>query len=287
MTSKKIVSLVLFAVSVVVFVVSPPPVTAQNRSAGVTPPKPDFQYHVYLPLGMRPWQVVAVWTRLRYDFVGWIRGSEWNDVRGWDAAYFDYAVSADVLRAQWSRGYSQNPYSWPNENWTSYFSLSQWRWVSSSLAADPAWKWREPMFISSDWQLANGAQVLVDGQPFRVAGPFDGYTAFGIPYRYWRLNNMQTFLFWDIGSSVRQYVVAGDVELHYDAGRSRIRTTSSVRRTDYVNGSPDGDTVQYVEHLTEYISGPVAWPAKDDPFISTPAGAVSELAAPDSRMLLH
>ena len=213
--------------------------------------RPEVQHRVYIPVATRLREFAYVGLTLRYDFTRWIRGTRYNDVRGSDTGIFDLAVSNDVLRIHWQRDYTENPYGWPGDTWLSFYSLSQSAWVGSSLAADPAWKWRAPIYIPRGWQLNNGDDVVVDGQLFNVAGPIPGYTAFGMPYRYWQLTNTQAFIMRS-GSNYTQNVLPGDAVLRYDADGRRIMTYDNIKRTYYFFGQPDGDTVQYINQLTAY-----------------------------------
>ena len=229
---------------------------AQDLPGTSSQSKPVLTHRVLVPAAMHEAkmlpQVLSVGLQWRYDFAGWIRGSEYQNVNGYDAGTFTAQISDDVLRIDWNRIYTVNPRGWPNDSWSSFYSKSQLRWLSRTPPADPAWKWGAPVQMPLDWSLQPGGTFVIDGQLFGVSGPHDGYTAFGVPYRYWELVNVAPILMRSGSNGWAQVVEPGEAILRYDAGHRRIRTYSSVRRTYYHYGQRTSDTVQYIEQLTQY-----------------------------------
>lgn len=145
--------------------------------------------------------------------------------------------------------YDPNPADLESEEWDSYYSVSTGHRKSSSLPSDPSWKWGYPRVLPYDWEFRPGQTFRVDGQSFVVSGPHSGYTAFGQPVQYWRLVNKDKFLIWDGGGDWKQYVHAGDAELHYDVGPTRVLLYSDVLRTEYHKGDRTNNTIHYVVNL--------------------------------------
>ncbi|MGD2078075.1 MAG: hypothetical protein PVH18_06810, partial [Chloroflexota bacterium] len=98
--------------------------------------------------------------------------------------------------------------------------------------------------------------IDLGGQTFAVTGPHSGNTVFGQPVQYWRLVNEKRFLMWDDGGQWQQFVLAGDAELLYDAGITRLLLKSDLKRTYYLNGSKTPYNVRYIDDLTESSSFP-------------------------------
>lgn len=191
-----------------------------------------------------------VGLQLRWDGNGYIRGSEYRDVGSHKTKNLDGLTDADTIRVRNYNWYDPNPYNFPAETWDSFYSVTTGHFRSSSAPDDPSWKWGYYWILPNDVMFFNGQTAIIDGQAFIVSGPHSGYTAFGIPVQYWRLVNRDRFLFWDGGGSWTQYVHAGDITLHYDAGNTRLLLHNNTLRREYYNGQISGDTVQYITNLT-------------------------------------
>jgi len=124
------------------------------------------------------------------------------------------------------------------------------------LPANPSRKWGEPWFWPYDFSLSDGQVAYIDGIGFLVTGPHQGVTAFGKPYSYWEMTNQQEFLFYDGGGDWTQRVYAGHIILRYDAAASRLQTYSNVKRTEFFQGNPTNNTVQYIVQLIAADSFP-------------------------------
>jgi hypothetical protein len=187
---------------------------------------------------------------LRWDGNGYIRGSEYYDIGYHLQRVGNGLTDADTIRIHSHEWFDPDPEGWGPTDWDSYYSISAGYFKSSSIPGDPSWKWSDPWIMPYDWQLRNGQTFLIDGQAFRVSGPFSGYTAFGKPVQYWQLVNRDRFLFWSAGGDWTQYVHAGDITLRYDAGNTRLEIYSSILRHDYHKGQLTSNTVQYIIQLT-------------------------------------
>jgi len=191
-----------------------------------------------------------VGLQLRWDDAGYIRGSQYYDIGYHWENNLDILTDSDTIRSNNSAWYDPNPLAFPSETWFSYYSVSTGEWKSSSVPADPSWKWGYPWILGYTSQFSNGQIVTIDGQNFTVTGPNSGYTAFGIAVQYWQFVNNNKFLIWDGGGDWKQYCNPGDVTLRYDAGNSRLLLYDSIMRRYYYQGNSTSDTVQYIENLT-------------------------------------
>ena len=210
----------------------------------------EYDYRVYLPLVMKPRLPLFIGLQLRWDGAGYIRGSEYYDIGVHEERELDAMTDADTIRSHNHQWYDPNPLDFDPTTWYTYYSVSTGYFKSSSLPADPSWKWGYYWILPYDWQWSNGQTVSIDGQAFTVSGPHSGYTAFGQAVQYWRLVNLNRFLFWDGGGDWRQYVHAGDAILWYDSGNTRLLLHGDVLRRYYYQGSETSDTVQYITNLT-------------------------------------
>lgn len=216
--------------------------------------RPLNSHTLFLPLIDRRHEIAHYGLTLRYDFAGWVRGPFIIDMYGVDSGVFDRVVSPDLLRVTWRRTFILNPFGWPDQSWSTTYSLSRFDAVSSTAPKDPAWKWSNPLFMPESWHMFDGAEVFVGGQPFRVAGPLRGDSGLGAQRRYWQLTNTQQFLYFEEAGFDLQYALPGDVVLRYDADGRWIQTYESVKRTFFANGRPTGETVQFVFQLSTYAA---------------------------------
>jgi hypothetical protein len=191
-----------------------------------------------------------VGLELRWDGSGYVRGSEYYNIGYHIERDCDGLTAPDTIRCQSHSWYAPNPLDFESESWNSYYSVSTGNFKSSSVPADPSWKWSHPWVLPYGWELRNGDTFRIDGRRFKVTGPHSGYTAFGQAVQYWRLVNKDKFLYWDGGGNWKQYVQSGDVTLRYDAGNARLLLHRNILRTFYYKGDRTNDTVQYITNLT-------------------------------------
>lgn len=216
---------------------------------------------VYLPFISKPRPPLFVEMTLRWDSSGYGRGSE-----VWDAGYhltrhLDTMTDADTIRSNNYAWYSPNPFNLPDEAWYSYYSISTLEFKASSMPPDPDWKWVGADFVLPySVSMSNGATAMINGQPFIVSGPYDGYTAFGKAVQYWQLTNRDKFLLWDNGGDWKLYVHPGEITIQYDAGSTRLLLYYSELRRLYYRGSLTSDTIQWIDILTSTN----AWPTAQD-----------------------
>ena len=191
-----------------------------------------------------------VGLQLRWDSMGYIRGSQYYDVGYHWTNNLDLLTEPDTIRTNNYVWYDPNPQGWASDAWFSYYSVLTGEWKSSSVPDDPSWKWGFPWKLGYTSQFSNGQIVNIDGQNFTASGPNSGYTAFGKAVQYWQFVNKNKFLFWDGGGDWKQYCNPGDVTLRYDLGSSRLLLYDNVMRRYYYKGNLTTDTVQYIENLT-------------------------------------
>ena len=187
---------------------------------------------------------------LKWAGSGYIRGSEYHNIGYHQDTTVTGLTSGSIGNVHNSAWYDPNPLYIDPDIWDSFYDLVTGEFKSSSSPADPSRKWGEPWFLPYDFSLSDGQISYIDGIEFLATGPHQGVTAFGIPYSYWEMTNQQEFLFWDGGGDWTQRVSAGHIILRYDAGISRLQTYSDVKRSDFFQGNPTNDTVQYVTQLT-------------------------------------
>jgi|YNPNPStandDraft_1061719.scaffolds.fasta_scaffold32675_3 hypothetical protein len=241
----------------------------------------------YLPIIFVPRPPLFVGMTLRWDSSGYGRGSE-----VWDAGYhltrnLDTMTDADTIRSNNYAWYSPNPFNWPDETWYSYYSISTLEFKASSVPPNPDWKWAGAYWILPyGISISNGAVVTINGQPFIVSGPYDGYTAFGKAVRYWQLTNRDKFLLWDNGGDWRLYVHPGEITIRYDAGSTRLLLYYNGLRHWYYRGSLTSDTIQWIDILTSTNAWPTAQGARlesDSPFPLLPETEVGLEVGRESR----
>jgi hypothetical protein len=229
----------------------------EARAAGEIVTNPYPERSGYLPIiyykpapTPTPEPVLQVGDRHTWDGKGFLRVEEYKEVGTHLVRKLDMMTAPNTIRSSNRYWYDPNPNHWEEETWYAYYSPVTARFLSSSATGDPAWKFGFPWVMPTDWHLAANKTHEIDRQEFRVSGPIDGFTAFGRPVRYWRLENKSNILYWSDGGSWTQVVRPGNLELHYDAGPTRLLLFSDVLRSYYYNGSSTGYNVQYAEKLT-------------------------------------
>ena len=211
---------------------------------------------------------------VRWDGVGYIRGSSYYDI-GWHAErVLDLLTEPDTIRSNTHSWYDPDPRGFGPKYWYSYYSVTTGQWKASSIPGDPSRKWGHRWIFEYDSQFINGETVTIDGQKFTVTGPHAGYTTWGKSIWYWEFVNQDKFLFWDGGGDWKQYVHAGDAILRYDVGNSRLLLYNNILRHDYYQGNLKSDTVQYITNVTSANSIP------DSPQIETSIEVQEESQAP-------
>ena len=220
---------------------------------------------VYLPLISKPIPPLFLGMTVRWDSVGYSRGSE-----VWDAGYhrirnLDMMTDSDTIRSNNHGWYSPNPWTWPDEYWYSYYSVSTLQFKASSSPPDPDWKWG-----AVDWilpfsvVLSNNITIMIDRQAFIVSGPYSGYTTFGKAVQYWQLTNRDKFLLWDDGGDWKVYIHPGEYILRYDAGSTRLLIYNNELRHYYYQGNLTSDTMQWIENLSSSNSWPASGSVQQD-----------------------
>lgn len=207
---------------------------------------------VFLPLvtnGAAPLPL-HVGLAARWDGTGYLDIGEHYEPGTHVTTTLDAITAPDVIRARNHGWYDPDPLAFGESFWDSFYAVSTGAFISSTVPANPAWKWGHPWLLPYDVTFTAGQTTTVDGQLFLVSGPHAGTTAFGAPVQYWELVNQARFLYFDDGGEWTQYVEAGDAILRYDAGHSRLLLHRDILRHYYQNGVLTDQTVQYVEDLT-------------------------------------
>ncbi|MEZ4833234.1 MAG: hypothetical protein R2873_14830 [Caldilineaceae bacterium] len=191
-----------------------------------------------------------VGLNLRWQGAGVIDNGELHEVGYvWEE---NLTVSeGDTVRSEGEQHYNPNPLAWTDESWSSAYDPTSGVFITSTLPANTDLQWGHPWLLPYPLQLAHNGGVEIDGQAFTVTGPYATTTAFGAQVTYWRMVNRDRFLFWDDGQGERQYVNAGDVELWYDSGISRLLLRQDVVRRIYQYDTDTGDTYRYTLNLIE------------------------------------
>lgn len=197
-----------------------------------------------------------VGLNLRWDGVGYLNIGGYYQPGYHLASSFVGLTAPDVMRNRNHVWYSPDPLDFGESWWDLFYSLTTGRVLSSSVPADPAWKWGYAIILPYDITLHNGMEILIGGEVFLASGPHAGLTAFGQPVRYWALVNRDRFLIYDDGGEWTQYVHAGEARLHYDAGRTRLLIHSDIKRRLYQDGDRTSYTVHYIDNLTASDSFP-------------------------------
>lgn len=195
-----------------------------------------------------------VGLKIRWDGVGYIRGSEYYDIGVHKTLDCNLLTEPETIQCKGHLWYQPNPLDFDPDWWNDYYSPITGDWKGSSVPDDPSWKWGSDWKLSYSAQFQNGQTVQIGGQEFLVTGPHDGVTTFGKSIKYWQFVNKSKFLFHDDGSVWTQYVHPGDAVLRYDAGATRLRIYRSVKRTYYYKGGATSDTVQYIDQLSSSTS---------------------------------
>jgi hypothetical protein len=197
-----------------------------------------------------------VGLRIRWDGMGYIRGSEYYDIGYHETDIFNTLTDIDTIRGDGTQWYDPNPKNFISSTWSLYYSPSTGDYKSGSETPDPSWKWGNSWKLPYIAQFTSGTTTLIDGQKFSVTGPVDGYTTFGTPIKYWQFVNQEKFLYWDGSGDWKQYIHAGDITLRYDAGNSRLLLYENIMRRQYYQGGITSNTVQYIKSLTSASSIP-------------------------------
>lgn len=220
--------------------------------------------------GESPWSNVQsvriyplfVGLKVRYDGVGFIRGSEYYDIGWHETINLDALTDADTIQAQFYDWYDPDPLYFGDSSSTSYYSVTTGDWKSSSIPDDPSWKWGASWKLAYDATFTDGSTIMIDGQKFTVSGPTSGYTIYGKPISYWEFVNQDKFLFYDGGSDWTQYVKPGKAILRYDAGSSGLLIYDNITRQYYYQGDETNDTVQYISNVSAANSLPGSPPVE-------------------------
>jgi hypothetical protein len=226
-------------------------VCAGQQDVGDTGSELSESTAIYLPVVIRNWpRPLFVGLHARWDGEGYIRGDEHYNTGVHIQRDAIEMTDEDVIRIYGRQWYDPNPEAWESETWNEYYSVSTGYRVAASIEADPDWKWGHPWVLPYFWGFEDGLVGPIGGQPFRVSGPYAGYTAFGKRVTYWQFVNTTEFVYWDAGGDWQQRVHPGDITLRYDAGKTRLLLYSNVLRRDYYKAKLMPGTVQYVISLT-------------------------------------
>jgi hypothetical protein len=233
-------------------------------SPGRIPNPYYYRVKAIIESGESPWsnaQPVTIYPffiglHLRWDGMGYIRGSEYKDIGTHDTRDYDLLSPGNIIRGNIHAWNDPNPYGWPDDNYFNYYSVTTGEFLSSTIPEDPSWKWNYSVILPYRYQFSNGQTIYIDNQAFIVSGPISGYTGFGAPVQYWELVNRDQYLYWDGGSDWTQYIHPGEAVLRYDAGNTRILIYSNIRRYYFYQGNLTSDTVQYIDQLTAANSFP-------------------------------
>ena len=191
---------------------------------------------------------IFVGLNARWDGRGYIYLDDYYEPGTHKTQTFTEMVDNDIIKSENYFWYDPNPLEWESDEWFSYYSVSTGWYVSSSVPADPSWKWGHYYILPYQFNYTDGEVAGIDGQTFRVSGPLSGVGAFGQRITYWRFVNLEQFLIRDSGDFT-QYVYAGDVTLEYDIN-TRLLLLSDVKRHMYYLGDLTSYTVQYIDYLT-------------------------------------
>ncbi len=229
-----------------------------DTPTGKTPGIYYYRVRAWNKSGYSPWSntqyviihPLHVGLTMRWDGEGFIRIDESINV----GTHFEQSVTKlteeDTGQIDSRYWYFPNPEGWEEEIFNSFYRLSTGKFLSSSSVYDSDWKWYNPWFLSYNYVPDLNQPAYIDGQPFTVTGPHAGTTAFGKSYTYWKFVNQQAFLYHDSGGPWKQWVLPGHAVLRYDAGSTRLRTYSDVRRTYFYEGEITPYTIRYVDQLT-------------------------------------
>jgi hypothetical protein len=216
-----------------------------------------------------------VGLQVRYDGMGYLRGSEYEDIGWHETISLDALTDPDTIQAQFHAWYDPDPLEFGDDSSVSYYSVSTGEWLASSVPDDPSWKWGASWKLAYDATFTNGSTIQIDGQKFIVKGPTPGTTSYGKPITYWEFVNQNKILYYDDRSDWKQYINAGEAILRYDAGSSGLRIYRNIKRHFYYQGDDTGDSVQYILNLTAANSLPGSPPVEfgfssKSPFSVTP-----------------
>jgi hypothetical protein len=203
------------------------------------------------PTPTRTNTIIFLGQKNSWDGEGFIRTDVRFDVGIHHRQEFDLITGNDIIRSTNEYWYAPNPQGWGSKNWYAFYSMSSGNFLSSSAISDPAWKFSNPLIMPLSWSPIAGQPFPISGNIFNVSGPFQGITAFGRPITYWRFVNRDRLLYWDEGGEWKQYVNAGELILHYDAGATRLIIYENILRSYYLREDQTTYFVQYITKLTE------------------------------------
>ena len=187
--------------------------TSRNPSLFAYYPPPNQPYPIqYIPIlanmpaptaTPQPPATLHVGLNLRWDGQGhlYLDDHYWNPGTH-ETHNIDRQVDGDTVRISARYWYSPNPFGWQSENWYCHYNTSTNRPELCSFTSDPAWRWGYPWIIPSDWRLASGGTISIDGQGFTVTGPHSFVSGYGELTYFWRLVNNDRFLYHHSGSSM-------------------------------------------------------------------------------------
>jgi hypothetical protein len=190
-----------------------------------------------------------VGLRLRWDGEGYIRYDTPFDVGHHRERIVETLVAEDNVRIRAYNWYDPNPDNWNDSTWTSNYNPTTCDFLASTRDRSSNWKFADPWIMPTSWHPFRTQSFPIDGHPFIVTGPHQGYTAFGKQVEYWKMTNRESILFWDASGAHQQYLHPGDLILHYDTGPSRLMLYRNVTRSVYEDGRYLG-TIQYITQLT-------------------------------------
>jgi hypothetical protein len=216
-----------------------------------------------------------VGLQVRHDGMGYLRGSEYEDIGWHETIALDALTDADTVQTQFHVWYDPDPLEFGDDYATDYYRVTTGEWLASNVPEDPAWKWGASWKLAYDVTFTNGGTIQIGGQKFTVRGPIAGTTSYGKPITFWEFVNQNKILYYDDGVDWKQYINAEEAILRYDAGGSGLRIYENVTRHFYYQGDDIGDTVQYITNLTAASSLPGSPPVEfgsslENPFPAAP-----------------
>ena len=264
-----------------------PALSWQVPAGGKPPGVYYFRVKTTNNYGESPWSDVQsiriyplfVGLQVRYDGMGYLRGSEYEDIGWHETISLDALTDVDTIQAQFHAWYDPDPLDFGEEYETVYYSVTTGQFLASNVPEDPSWKWADSWRLAYDATFTNGSTIQIDGQKFTVKGPLAGTTSYGKPITYWEFVNQGKILCYDDGGDWKQYINPGEAILRYDAGGSGLRIYDSVTRHFYYQGDDIGDSVQYMSNLTAANSLPGSPPVELGPSLNS--GPASLPGGPD------
>jgi hypothetical protein len=215
-----------------------------------------------------------VGLQVRFDGMGYLRGSEYEDIGWHETVSLDTLTDVDTIQAQFHAWYDPDPLEFGDDYETAYYSVTTGQFLASNVPDDPSWKWADSWKLAYDVTFSNGSTVQLGGQKFTVKGPTAGTTTYGKPITYWEFVNQGRILCYDDGGDLKQYINAGEAILRYDAGGSGLQIYDNITRHTYYQGDDIGYTVQYISNLTAATSIPGSPPVEFSLSPNSPFSAV-------------